>query len=47
MYSRNISNLFMAGRNVSVSHDALTVRMVRTGGVYEKHLDALLDAFQY
>ena len=69
MYSRNISNLFMAGRNVSVSHDALgTVRVMRTGGVmgevvgaaaslclahdtnprgvYEKHLDALLDTFR-
>jgi len=34
MYSRNIKNLFMAGRNVSVSHDALgTVRVMRTGGM--------------
>lgn len=34
MYSRNISNLFMAGRNVSVTHDALgTVRVMRTGGM--------------
>lgn len=34
MYSRNVSNLFMAGRNVSVSHDALgTVRVMRTGGM--------------
>lgn len=34
MYSRNIANLFMAGRNVSVSHDALgTVRVMRTGGM--------------
>lgn len=34
LYSRNISNLFMAGRNVSVSHDALgTVRVMRTGGM--------------
>ena len=34
MYSRNIENLFMAGRNVSVSHDALgTVRVMRTGGM--------------
>jgi len=34
IYSRNISNLFMAGRNVSVSHDALgTVRVMRTCGL--------------
>ena len=34
LYSRNIKNLFMAGRNVSVSHDALgTVRVMRTGGL--------------
>ena len=34
LYSRNIKNLFMAGRNVSVSHDALgTVRVMRTGGM--------------
>jgi hypothetical protein len=34
IYSRNINNLFMAGRNVSVSHDALgTVRVMRTCGV--------------
>lgn len=34
LYSRNIANLFMAGRNVSVSHDALgTVRVMRTGGM--------------
>lgn len=34
MYSRNIRNMFMAGRNVSVSHDALgTVRVMRTGGM--------------
>jgi hypothetical protein len=34
LYSRNISNLFLAGRNVSVSHDALgTVRVMRTGGM--------------
>ena len=34
LYSRNITNLFMAGRNVSVSHDALgTVRVMRTCGV--------------
>ena len=34
LYSRNVSNLFMAGRNVSVSHDALgTVRVMRTGGM--------------
>ena len=34
LYSRNIKNLFMAGRDVSVSHDALgTVRVMRTGGM--------------
>ena len=34
MYSRNVGNLFMAGRNVSVSHDALgTVRVMRTCGM--------------
>ena len=34
LYSRNVANLFMAGRNVSVSHDALgTVRVMRTGGM--------------
>ncbi len=33
LYSRNIENLFMAGRNVSVTHEALgTVRVMRTGG---------------
>ncbi len=33
-YSRNIPNLFMAGRDVSVTHDALgTVRVMRTGGM--------------
>lgn len=34
LYSRNISNLFMAGRNISVSHVALgTVRVMRTTGM--------------
>ena len=34
IYSRNIANMFMAGRNTSVSHDALgTSRVMRTGGV--------------
>lgn len=34
LYSRNIRNMFMAGRNISVSHDALgTVRVMRTGGM--------------
>ena len=34
LYSRNIKNLFMAGRNISVSHDALgTVRVMRTTGM--------------
>ena len=33
-YSRNISNLFMAGRNISVTHVALgTVRVMRTTGM--------------
>jgi len=33
LYSRNIENLFMAGRCVSVTHDALgAVRVMRTGG---------------
>lgn len=34
LYSRNVKNLFMAGRNVSTTHDALgTVRVMRTGGM--------------
>ncbi len=34
LYSRNIGNLFMAGRNISVTHIALgTVRVMRTGGM--------------
>ena len=34
LYSRNVKNLFMAGRNVSVSHEALgTVRVMRTCGM--------------
>jgi len=34
LYSRNVSNLFMAGRDVSVTHEALgTVRVMRTGGM--------------
>ena len=34
LYSRNIGNLFMAGRDISVSHDALgTVRVMRTTGM--------------
>lgn len=33
-YSRNIGNLFMAGRNISVTHEALgTVRVMRTIGM--------------
>jgi hypothetical protein len=33
LYSRNIANLFMAGRDISVSHEALgAVRVMRTGG---------------
>ena len=34
LYSRNIDNLFMAGRNISVTHVALgTVRVQRTTGM--------------
>ncbi len=34
LYSRNVPNLFMAGRCVSVTHVALgTVRVMRTGGM--------------
>ena len=34
LYSRNIENLFMAGRDVSVTHEALgAVRVMRTGGM--------------
>jgi hypothetical protein len=34
LYSRNIENLMMAGRDISVSHVALgTVRLMRTGGM--------------
>jgi hypothetical protein len=34
LYSRNITNLFMAGRNISVTHEALgTVRVMRTTGM--------------
>ncbi|MCF7955841.1 MAG: FAD-dependent oxidoreductase [Phycisphaerae bacterium] len=33
LYSRNVDNLFMAGRCISVTHDALgAVRVMRTGG---------------
>ncbi|MBM3860811.1 MAG: FAD-dependent oxidoreductase [Verrucomicrobia bacterium] len=33
LYSRNIKNLFMAGRDISVTHEALgAVRVMRTGG---------------
>jgi len=33
LYSRNVTNLFMAGRDISVTHDALgSVRVMRTGG---------------
>ena len=51
LYSRNVANLFMAGRNISVTHVALgTTRVMRTvckdygclpRGVYENHLDDL------
>ena len=34
LYSRNVANLFMAGRDISVTHEALgTVRVMRTGGL--------------
>lgn len=34
LYSRNVENLFMAGRNISVSHVALgTIRVMRTTGM--------------
>jgi hypothetical protein len=34
MYSKNIDNLFMAGRDISVTHEALgTVRVMKTGGM--------------
>jgi hypothetical protein len=34
LYSRNVPNLFMAGRDISVTHEALgTVRVMRTGGM--------------
>jgi len=34
LYSRNVGNLFMAGRDISVTHVALgTVRVMRTGGM--------------
>jgi hypothetical protein len=33
LYSRNVTNLFMAGRDISVTHEALgAVRVMRTGG---------------
>ena len=34
LYSRNVPNLFMAGRDISVSHEALgAVRVMRTCGL--------------
>jgi FAD dependent oxidoreductase len=34
LYSRNITNLFMAGRDISVTHEALgPVRVMRTCGM--------------
>ena len=34
LYSRNIENLFMAGRDISVTHVVLgTIRVMRTGGM--------------
>jgi hypothetical protein len=51
LYSRNISNLFMAGRNISVTHDALgAARVMRTCGMmgevvgYAASLCRTLDA---
>ncbi|MHC4181583.1 MAG: FAD-dependent oxidoreductase, partial [Planctomycetota bacterium] len=50
LYSRNVPNLFMAGRDISVTHEALgAVRVMRTGGmhdtdpraVYRDYLDEL------
>ena len=33
LYSRNVANLFMAGRDISVTHESLgTARVMRTGG---------------
>jgi hypothetical protein len=33
LYSRNVANLFMAGRDISVTHEALgAIRVMRTGG---------------
>lgn len=58
LYSRNIDNLFMAGRDISVTHVALgTVRVMRTGGmmgevvgmaasVCRKHSDLPRDVYQ-
>ena len=37
LYSRNIANLFMAGRDISVTHEALgTIRVMRTGVAWAK-----------
>lgn len=34
LYSRNVANLFMAGRDISVTHEALgSARVMRTGGM--------------
>jgi hypothetical protein len=34
LYSRNVTNLFMAGRDISVTHEGLgAVRVMRTGGM--------------
>ena len=38
LYSRNVANLFMAGRNISVTHEALgSTRVMRTGGCCERN----------
>lgn len=59
LYSRNIDNLFMAGRNISVTHVALgTVRVMRTTGMMgevvgmaaslcKKHSDSPRGVYQH
>jgi len=44
LYSRNLSNLFMAGRDISVSHEALgPVRVMRTCGMWGNCRQSRLD----
>jgi hypothetical protein len=59
LYSRNVNNLFMAGRNISVTHVALgTVRVMRTTGMMgevvgmaaflcKKHKEIPRNIYQY